>query len=426
MPLTDVSIRAAKPREKSYRLKDSVGLYLEVRPEGGKWWRYRYKIAGRENMLSLGTYPEVGLSAARTQRDELRRQVAQGIDPGHARRAEKDSQATASVNSFEVLAREWYEARRHDWADSYGEKIMARFVADVFPYVGARPVSELKPPELLAVFRRIEQRGAIETAQRARENVSQVFRYAIATGRAESDPSRDLKDALRKPIVQHFPAITQPRRFGELLRAIDGYGGTPIVCTALKLARMLLLRPGELRHAEWPEFDLDGALWTIPGARMKRQKVGKLQGPPHLVPLPRQAVEALRELHPLTGDSQWVFRGERHHDRPMSENTVNAALRGMGFPKEEVTGHGFRATARTMLAERLGVAEAVVEAQLAHAVRDSLDRAYNRTEFVDQRRTTMQDWADYLDKLRKGADVIPLREVPAEAAAVREREADGR
>lgn len=426
MPLTDVSIRAAKPREKFYRLKDSVGLYLEVRPEGGKWWRYRYKIAGRENMLSLGTYPEVGLSAARTQRDELRRQVAQGIDPGHARRAEKDSQATASVNSFEVLAREWYEARRHDWADSYGEKIMARFVADVFPYVGARPVSELKPPELLAVFRRIEQRGAIETAQRARENVSQVFRYAIATGRAESDPSRDLKDALRKPIVQHFPAITQPRRFGELLRAIDGYGGTLIVRTALKLAPMLLLRPGELRHAEWPEFDLDGALWTIPGARMKRQKVGKLQGPPHLVPLPRQAVEALRELYPLTGDSQWVFRGERHHDRPMSENTVNAALRGMGFPKEEVTGHGFRATARTMLAERLGVAEAVVEAQLAHAVRDSLGRAYNRTEFVDQRRTMMQDWADYLDKLRKGADVIPLREVPAEAAALREREADGR
>jgi len=299
-------------------------------------------------------------------------------------------------------------------------------VADVFPYVGARPASELKPPELLAVFRRIEQRGAIETAQRARENVSQVFRYAIATGRAESDPSRDLKDALRKPIVQHFPAITQPRRFGELLRAIEGYGGTLIVRTALKLAPMLLLRPGELRHAEWPEFDLDGALWTIPGARMKRQKVGKLQGPPHLVPLPRQAVEALRELHPLTGDSQWVFRGERHHDRPMSENTVNAALRGMGFPKEEVTGHGFRATARTMLAERLGVAEAVVEAQLAHAVRDSLGRAYNRTEFVDQRRTMMQDWADYLDKLRKGADVIPLREATVEAAALREREGDGR
>jgi integrase len=426
MPLTDVSIRAAKPREKSYRLKDSVGLYLEVRPEGGKWWRYRYKVAGRENMLSLGTYPEVGLSAARARRDELRRQVAQGIDPGHARRAEKETQATASANSFETIAREWYETRRHDWADSYGEKIMARFVADVFPYVGASPIAELKPPELLEVFRRIEKRGALETAQRARENVSQVFRYAVATGRAGSDPSRDLKDALRKPIVQHFPAITKPQRLGELLRAIDGYGGTLIVRAALKLAPMLMLRPGELRHAQWPEFDLDGALWTIPAARMKRQKVGKLQGPPHLVPLPAQAVEVLRELHRLTGAGPWVFRGERHHDRPMSENTVNAALRGMGFPREEVTGHGFRATARTMLAERLSVAENVIEAQLAHTVRDTLGRAYNRTEFIDQRREMMQVWANYLDKLRKGADVIPLREVPAATPTLRDHEGDGR
>jgi integrase len=425
MPLTDVLIRSAKPLDKPYRLKDGVGLYLEVRPEGGKWWRYRYKKAGRENMLSLGTYPEVTLSEARARRDDLRKQVAQGIDPGHARRAEKDTQATASANSFETIAREWYETRRHDWADSYGEKIMARFVADVFPYVGASPIAELKPPELLAVFRRIEKRGALETAQRARENVSQVFRYAVATGRAESDPSRDLKDALRKPIVQHFPAITKPQRLGELLRAIDGYSGTLIVRVALKLAPMLMLRPGELRHAQWDEFDLEGALWTIPAARMKRQKIGKLQGPPHLVPLPDQAVAALRELLPLTGTAQWVFRGERHHDRPMSENTVNAALRGMGFPREEVTGHGFRATARTMLAERLGVAENVIEAQLAHTVQDSLGRAYNRTEFIDQRREMMQTWANYLDKLRKGADVVPLREAAAATPVVREHEGDG-
>ena len=263
-------------------------------------------------------------------------------------------------------------------------------------------------PELLAVLRKIEARGVIETAHRAHESCSQVFRYAVGKGLVASDPARDLKGLLRKPQARHFPAIVKPERLAELLRACDGYAGTPVVRTALHLAPMLLLRPGELRHAQWAEFDLDGAAWHIPAARMKRERDGKLHGAPHLVPLPRQAVAALRELHPLTGSGALVFRGERHHDRPMSENTVNAALRAMGFPADEVTGHGFRATARTMLAERLGVDESVIEAQLAHSVRDSLGRAYNRTEYTAQRVTMMQAWADYLDRLRKGADVLPL------------------
>jgi integrase len=235
-----------------------------------------------------------------------------------------------------------------------------------------------------------------------------VFRYAVGAGLVASDPARDLKGLLRKPQAKHFPAIVKPERLAELLRACDGYAGTPVVRTALRLAPMLLLRPGELRHAEWAEIDLDAAEWVIPAARMKRELAGKLHGAPHVVPLPTQAVAALRELHPLTGSGAMVFRGERHHERPMSENTVNAALRAMGFPPDEVTGHGFRATARTMLAERLGMAEAVIEAQLAHSVKDSLGRAYNRTEFMDQRRTMMQAWADYLDRLRKGAAVLTL------------------
>ena len=251
----------------------------------------------------------------------------------------------------------------------------------------------------------------IETAHRALENCGQVFRYAVATGRSATNPARDLKDALRRPEPKHFPAITDPQRFGELLRACDAYAATPVVRAALKLAPMLLLRPGELRFAEWPEIELDAALWTVPALRMKRELREKLHGAPHLVPLPKQAVAVLRDLHKLTGHAVMVFRGERHHHRAMSENTINAALRAMGLSAEEVTGHGFRATARTMLHERLGFSPDVIEAQLAHSVRDSLGRAYNRTEFVAQRRAMLQSWADYLDKLRRGADVVTLRKV---------------
>ncbi len=418
---SDQSIKAIKPGDARKRLNDGDGLFLLLFVKGGAHgWRFAYSLNGKRNILSLGTYPDTGLALARTKADEARKLVSAGTNPSDVRKdgkaeaervreAEKRADAgLPPVDSFEAVAREWHETRKGEWSASYGEKILARLVADVFPYVGARPVGAITPPELLKVLRRVESRGVIETAHRARENCSQVFRFAVATGRAERDPAQDLKDALRKPDVKHFAAITDPKRMGELLRACDAYAGTPVVRTALRLAPMLLLRPGELRHAQWSEIDLDAATWTVPAHRMKREKAGKTSGAPHVVPLPTQAVEAFRDLEPLTGASPYLFRGERHHDRPMSENTVNAALRAMGFPADEATGHGFRASARTMLAERLNVDESVIEAQLAHSVKDSLGRAYNRTEFLEQRRTMMQQWADYLDRLRKGAEVVPL------------------
>jgi len=410
----DASIRAIKLGDTRSRLSDGDGLYLRLFVKGGSHgWRFDYAIEGSRKTLSLGTYPDTGLALARKKADEARKLVSAGTDPSNARKAKKIEAAQAReaqrradaglpmADSFEATAREWHATRLGEWSTGYGQRVLRRLEVDVFPYIGKRVVGDLTPPELLDVLRKMEARGVMETVHRAHESCSQIFRYAVGKGTAKSDPARDLKGLLRKPLTKHFPAITKPERFAELLRACDGYAGTPVVRTALCLAPMLFIRPGELRHAEWIEFDLDGATWTIPAARMKRKKDGKLNGPPHIVPLPVQAVRVLRELAPLTGAGKWVFRGERHHDRPMSENTVNAALRAMGFPADEVTGHGFRATARTILAERLGIDEAVIEAQLAHAVKDSLGRSYNRTEFLDQRRSMMQIWANYLDDLRK-------------------------
>lgn len=416
----DLAIRAVKPGDPRSRLTDGGGLYLRLFVKGGSHgWRLDYTFNGVRKNLSLGTYPDTGLALARKKAAEARKLVREGIDPSDARKAARATAAQQRQieqlvkaglpmpDSFEAAAREWYDVRREEWSPSYGAKVIARLEADVFPYIGSRPVASITPAELLKVMRSIEGRGVIETAHRALESCSQVFRYALGKGLVPADPARDLKGLLRKPRVQHFPAITKPERLAELLRACEGYAGTPVVRAALKLAPMLLLRPGELRHAEWAEIDLDAAEWLIPSARMKRQLAGKLHGGPHVVPLPRQAVETLRSLQPLTGSGTMVFRGERHHHRPMSENTVNAALRAMGFPAEEVTGHGFRATARTMLAERLGVSESIIEAQLAHTVKDSLGRAYNRTEFLEQRRLMMQVWADYLDSLRAGCAMSP-------------------
>jgi integrase len=388
---------------------------------GAHGWRFDYSVHGRRKTISFGTYPDTTLALARRKADSARQLVAEGIDPSQKRKAEKETFVQARVadereaqglpplDSFEAVAREWYSVKRDGWAASYGDKIIARLEADVFPWIGKLPVAQVTAPQLLEVMRRIEARGVIETAHRALQDSSQALRYAVATGKASSNPARDLKGALRRPNTKHFPAITEPKRFGELLRAIDSYAATPVVRAALKLAPMLLLRPGELRFAEWPEIDLDAAMWTVPAVRMKRELRQKLHGAPHLVPLPKQAVAVLRELHPLTGHAKMVFRGERHHDRAMSENTINAALRAMGFSADEVTGHGFRATARTMLQERLGFDPDVIEAQLAHSVRDNLGRAYNRTEFVEQRRKMLQAWADYLEKLRRGAPVVPLQ-----------------
>lgn len=417
----DAAIKAIKPGDPRKRLSDGGGLYLRLFVKGGSHgWRLDYSVQGLRKNISLGTYPGTSLAVARRKADEARALVSQGIDPSAARRSAKQAaelqreverRAEAGLppaGSFEAVAREWHATRRDAWSTSYADKVLARLVADVFPYIGRRPIAEVTAPELLTVLRRIESRGVVETAHRAHESCSQVFRYAVGQGLVASDAARDLKGLLRKPQARHFPAITKPDRLAELLRACDAYAGTPVVRAALRLAPMLLLRPGELRHAQWAEIDLEAGQWEIPAARMKRELAGKLHGAPHLVPLPRQAVEVLRDLEPLTGGGAYVFRGERHHERPMSENTVNAALRAMGFPADEVTGHGFRATARTMLAERLGVDDAVIEAQLAHSVKGGLGRAYNRTEFAAQRRSMMQTWADYLDRLRKGAEVVPL------------------
>lgn len=408
--LTDVAIRNAKPGAKAVRLADGGGLYLEVAPTGGKLWRWKYRFGGKEKRLSVGTYPETGLREARSRRDEARKQLAAGIDPGAARKAEKASRAAASAGSFEEVAREWHATVHvHKVSAGHAARTLIRLQQDVFPSVGSTPIAEIKTQALLHTLRRIESRGAIETAHRAKQACGQVFRYAIATGRAESDPSAGLTDALKPVQVEHMPAITDPKRVGELLRAIEGYEGMPATRAALQLAPLLFVRPGELRKAEWSEFDLDAGEWRIPSERMKRSKQDKANGVPHLVPLPSQAIAILRDLHPLTGHGRYVFPSLRTGERPMSDNAVLSALRRMGFPKEEMTGHGFRAMARTMLAERLSVDEAVIEAQLAHTVSGALGRAYNRTQFAEQRHSMMQTWAGYLDQLRKGADVIPFK-----------------
>lgn len=401
MPLSDKKLQALKKNPVPGKHTDTDGLFLKITPVGGMYWQWRIRTP-KETLVSYGAYPEVSLSEAREGHRKARSLRREGVHPNTARRAAKLAQRFAADNSFELVALEWFEAKKGEWAKSYADKIMARLNNDVFPVIGCSPVNQLQPPAILGLLRRIEARGAIETAHRALENIGQVLRYSVITGRIQSDPSRDLKGALKKPIVRHMPAITAPLELGALLRAIDGYSGTYVVRAALKLAPMLMLRPGELRFARWDEFNLENATWNIPAMRMKRQLAGKQNGEPHFVPLPSQAVKVLGELFQLTGPSGLVFRGERDHDRAMSENTVNAALRRMGYNTNlEMTGHGFRATARTILDEVLGWNKDVIEAQLAHAVSDSLGRAYNRTDFKKQRREMLQAWSDYLDGLRK-------------------------
>ncbi|MBC2710223.1 MAG: integrase arm-type DNA-binding domain-containing protein [Desulfosarcina sp.] len=402
MVLSDTKIRNAKPKFKQYKLFDGDGLFLLVSPSGGKWWRFKYRFGGKEKLLSLGTYPEVTLAQARERRHETRRQVADGIDPGQVRKAQKAARESTD-NTFEVVAREWYGKFEVNWAPGHAVKIKGRLENDVFPYIGARPILEIKAPELLMVLRRIESRGALDSAHRARTTCSQIFRYAVATGRAERDPAADLRGALPPAQSKHLPAITDPKKVAGLLRAIDGYEGSFVTKCALRIAPLLFVRPGELRHMEWTEIDLEAAEWNIPQEKMKTKQ-------PHLVPLSRQAVEVLKEIQPLTGGDRYVFPSARTLQRPMSNNTVLAALRRMGFEKGEMTGHGFRAMARTMLDEVLNVRPDFIEHQLAHEVRDPNGRAYNRTAFLPERREMMQTWANYLDGLKDGARVIPFKQ----------------
>jgi integrase len=410
MPLTDAKARNAKQKSKQLKIFDTDGLFLLVSPAGGKWWRFKYRIGGKEKLISLGTYPEVSLAQARVRRDEARKQVADGIDPSQARKSLKAARVQ-NESTFEVVAREWHSKFTPTWTPGHAVTIKSRLEFNVFPWIGERPIIEIKAPELLMVLRRIESRGALETAHRVRSICGQVFRYAVATGRAERDPAADLRGAIPPVKPKHLSAMTDPKEVAGLLRAIDGYQGSFVTKSALRLAPYLFVRPGELRQMEWAQIDLEAAEWNIPAEKMKTRQ-------PHLVPLAHQSLEILKELHPLTGFGKYVFPSPRTPKRPMSNNGVLSALRRMGFDKEEMTGHGFRAMARTILDEVLQFRADFIEHQLGHAVRDPNGRAYNRTAHLDERRKMMQTWADYLDGLKAGAKVIPLRRNAENVAAI--------
>jgi integrase len=390
MRLSDTTIRNAKPGDKARKLYDGDGLFLLVQPNGARGWRFRYLVDGREKLISLGIYPEVSLKVARARRAAAREQLAQGIDPSAERKAAKASSALAE--SFERVGREWFERQRNDWVDTHSDKIIRRLERDVFPWIGKHPIANLTAPEILAVIRRIESRGTIETAHRALTNIGQVFKYAIATGRTLTNPARDLAPALTPVSKKHHASITDPAKIGGLLRAIDTYPGTAVVHAALRLAPLVFVRPGELRQAEWSEIDLDGAEWRIPAARMKA-------GEQHIVPLAPQAVDILRSVQPLTGDGRYVFPSFRSPRRPMSNVAVLAALRRMGFTSDEMTGHGFRSMASTILNEQ-GWHRDAIERQLAHGERNKVRAAYNFAQYLPERRRMMVAWADYLDSLK--------------------------
>lgn len=393
MPLTDITIRSAAPRERPQKLTDGGGLFLLVQPNGGKWWRLKYRIGGKEKLLSMGTYPEVSLKDARLRRDEARKQLASGIDPSAHRKATKAARETGMAETFEVIAREWHAKQAARWSEIHAGRMLDRLEKDLFPYLRARPIKLITAPELLTVLRRKEGKGAAYSAKRLRQISDQVFRYAIATGRAERNIATDLRGALQPPQKTHHAAITDPREVGGLLRAVDAYQGTLVTSCALRLAPLVFVRPGELRQAEWSEIDLEAAEWNIPAYKMKMREA-------HLVPLSIQAVAILREIQPLTGSGRYVFPSVRTSKRPMSDNAVLSALRRMGIAKDEMSGHGFRAMARTILDEVLQVRPDYIEHQLAHAVRDPNGRAYNRTAHLNERRKMMQLWADYLDELK--------------------------
>jgi integrase len=399
--LTDTKLRTLRPREAAYRVADSNGLCIEVRSTGSKVWRYRYRHAGNASITTLGEYPAMTLAEARTERDKARALVKKGTSPAHAAKSERVARQEKNLNTFASVALEFIAKREKEGMGASSVERSRRLIEKDLASISQIPVEEVSAPVLLAALRKMEKRGIVESAHRARGLAGQVFRYAIATGRAERNPAADLIGALERPHTAHFASIVLPTKIGELLRAIYRYEGSPVTIAALKLAPLTFVRPGELRNAEWSEIDLHKATWDIPAEKMKMKQ-------PHFVPLSDQAMVILRELYPLTGGGKYLFPGMRSVRRPMSENTINAALRYMGFDGGTMTGHGFRAMARTVLDEELGFPVDHIEHQLAHAVKDANGRAYNRTTHLPGRRKMMQTWADYLDSLRIGAKIVPL------------------
>lgn len=397
MPLTDTIIRNAKPADKTRRMFDGGGLYLEISPKGGKWWRLKYRYHGKEKRISLGVYPDVSLKKARERREAARKLLADGVNPSDNRKAQKATQLEKAANSFGVVAREWHKKQSSTWSTRHSDGIIKRLERDVFPWLGDKAISDLTPIELLTTLRRVEERGALESAHRILGNCGQILRYAVATGRTDRDITSDLRGALPAVKTKHLSAITDPIKVGELLRAIDSYKGSMIVKCAMKLAPLVFVRPGELRQAKWEDIDLERAEWRFTVTKTNT---------PHIVPLSKQSIEILRDIKPLTGKGLYVFPSQRSTKRPMSDNAVLVAFRTMGINKEEMSGHGFRAMARTLLDEELGFRPDFIEHQLAHAVKDPNGRAYNRTSHIVERKKMMQEWADYLDKLKAGAEVV--------------------
>lgn len=411
MPLNDTFIKnstkwSGKPAGDKH--SDGFGLYLHVM-KAGKYWRMNYRITGKQRTLAIGVYPAVSLAQARKARDRARELLAQGVDPSTAKQEAKHAEKLAAANTYETVAREFHQVKAEGWSESHAGKWLRMNELYLFPEIGNKPVEAIKPKDLLNALRKVEAKGILSTAQDLQQMAGQVFRYGIQTGHCERNIVPDMKGALKPHIPKHFAAVTDPLKVGELLRAIDGYTGQPTTTAALQLAALIFQRPGNVRAMEWAWIDLDSAMLSVPAQDMKRTKAAKVNGKPHLIPLARQAVELLRKLQPLTGHGRYVFPGARSWTRPMSNNTMNAALKRLDFGTEDHVSHGFRAMARTMLAERLpGIPDALVEAQLGHGKSGPLGSAYDRAEYMEQRRAVMQTWADYLDKLRIGADVIPF------------------
>ena len=396
--LNDTAIRNAKPTSATQKLKDGGGLFLYVEPNGSKRWRYRFQFEGKEQLLSLGVYPDVTLKEARTERDRLKDLINQGINPSDQRKADKATPAGFHPNAFELVAREWFNEYKDTWTASHGERIMRRLEKDVFPWIGKKDIAEITAPEVLTVIRRIKDRGVLETAHRAMGNCGQIFRYGVQTGKCLRDVTYDLRGAIPQPIRGQMASLTEPKDVRRLLQSFDDFTGSYPVQCALKLSVMWFVRPSELRTARWADFDLEAGEWRFTVSKTKT---------PHIVPLSTQAIALLNDLHALTGHCDYVFAINKN--APMSDGTVNKALRRLGWNTQtEYTGHGARAMARTILAERLRVQPEIIEHQLAHRVPDTLGTSYNRTKYLDDRKRMMQVWSDYLDELKEGGKVIKM------------------